>query len=104
MYSHRPWSFINFFSIVLSSPEPMTQCQWSVVHLFSIFFFKLARGSVYYVLLVWNFQIPTKFTQLILPGFVVQLVTCLTADTCLTKDPGRGQEFDPSPVPYFRGD
>ena len=30
-------------------------------------------------------------------GHVAQSVTCLTADP-------RGREFDPSPVPYFRGD
>ena len=32
---------------------------------------------------------------------VVQSVTCLTADMCLTADPG---VFDPCPVPYFRED
>ena len=31
------------------------------------------------------------------PGRVAQSVTCLTADA-------RGREFDPGPVPYFRGD
>ena len=37
-----------------------------------------------------------------LPGRVAQSVTCLATDANLTADPGR--EFDPGPVPYFRGD
>ena len=36
------------------------------------------------------------------PGRVAQSVTCLTADMCLTADPG--MEFDPCPIPYFRRD
>ena len=38
-----------------------------------------------------------------LPGRVAQSVTCLATDAYLTADPG-GREFDPGPVPYFRGD
>ena len=38
-----------------------------------------------------------------MPGHVAQSVTCLATDACLTADPG-GREFDPGPVPYFRGD
>ena len=34
---------------------------------------------------------------------VAQSVTCLATGACLTADPG-GREFDPGPVPYFRGD
>ena len=39
-----------------------------------------------------------------IPGRVAQSVTYLATDACLTADPGRGREFDPGPVPYFRGD
>ena len=38
-----------------------------------------------------------------LPGRVAHSVTCLATDASLTADPG-GREFDPGPVPYFRGD
>ena len=41
--------------------------------------------------------------QGIQPGRVAQSVMCLTADTCLTADPG-GSEFDTGLVPYFHGD
>ena len=40
------------------------------------------------------------------PGRVAQSVTCLATDACLTAADcrSRGREFDPGPVPYFRGD
>ena len=38
----------------------------------------------------------------LLPGRVVQSVTCLTADLSDCRSRGRG--LDPSLVPYFRGD
>ena len=41
--------------------------------------------------------------MLIKPGRVAQSVTCLATDASLTADPG-GRDFDPGPVPYFRGD
>ena len=36
-------------------------------------------------------------------GCIAQSITCLATDASLTADPG-GREFDPGPVPYFRGD
>ena len=56
----------------------------------------LNRGSilVYGVILLLHDAIP---------GRVAQLVTCLATDACLTAI-RRGREFDPGPVPYFRGD
>ena len=38
-----------------------------------------------------------------IPSCVAQSITCLATDASLTADPG-GREFDPSLVPYFRGD
>ena len=43
------------------------------------------------------------FKEFNIPGRIAQSVTCLATDASLTADPGV-REFDPSPVPYFRGD
>ena len=40
---------------------------------------------------------------LLMPGRVAQSVTCL-AIRCVSDCRSRGREFDPGPVPYFRGD
>ena len=43
-----------------------------------------------------------NFRSTFIPGPVVQSVTFLTTDECLTAYPGR--EIDLGPVPYFLGD
>ena len=46
-----------------------------------------------------NCQVGLEAISLLLEvGHVAQSVTCLTTDASL------GSEFDPGPIPYFRGD
>ena len=63
---------------------------------------QLKQQICYSLTLLILYLVFNLFVLVVQLGRVAQSVTCLALDASLTADPGR--EFDPHPVPYFRGD